>query len=101
MTNLGMAAERRRATRKTKAVLAAEDEPDSIGSTFKSRLILHLQRPALGHSLKFRKMFRPVMQGGWIPISSVRPYQCMDFRVNPNLAEQGAITKWTKQFALQ
>ena len=41
------------------------------------------------------------MQGSWVPISSVRPYQSMDFRVNPNLAEQGAITKWTKQFALQ
>ena len=45
------------------------------------------KRPALGHSLKFRKMFRPVMQGSWIPISPVRPYQSMDLRVNLNLAE--------------
>ena len=41
------------------------------------------------------------MQGSWVQISPVRPYQSMDFRVNPNLVEQGSVTQWTKQFALE
>ena len=39
------------------------------------------------------------MQGPGIKISPVRPGQRMGFRINPNLAELGCITKWTEKMA--
>ena len=41
------------------------------------------------------------MQGSRIKVSPIRPDQCMDFRINPNLAEQGFIPEWTEYVALQ
>ena len=46
-------------------------------------------------------MYRPVVERGWVKICSVRPDQCVNFRIDVNLIEDRQVPQWAKKLAGQ